>query len=229
MKGFDMKLQEIKDFPNYMFNADTGEIISKLRRKTKLKIRHQFQKTTPAVQMVQDGKRRWIFYNRLMYCIQNGIGYDDIPEGLFITKDESGEYRVIDKRGQMDICNNRVKAARKRERINRIDEKIHELEIMRRAYVEGSHIEAVQYIESRKELLICHCIKKYGSCRKNVEIWYNLALEWMIDRINSDTSQITELTVSMMGLMNKVRLKLQSERPLGLRSEIASNSFPTSA
>ena len=229
MKDFDMKLQEIKDFPNYMFNADTGEIISKLRRKTKLKIRHQFQKTTPAVQMVQDGKRRWIFYNRLMYCIQNGIGYDDIPEGLFITKDESGEYRVIDKRGQVDICNNRVKAARKRERINRIDEKIHELEIMRRAYVEGSHIEAVQYIESRKELLIGHCIKKYGSCRKNVEIWYNLALEWMIDRINSDTSQITELTVSMMGLMNKVRLKLQSERPLGLRSEIASNSFPTSA
>ena len=225
----DMELKEIKGFPNYLFNADTGEIISKLRRKTKLKIRHQFQKTTPAVQMVQDGKRRWIFYNRLMYCIQNGIGYDDIPEGLFITKDESGEYRVIDKRGQMDICNNRVKAARKRERINRIDEKIHELEIMRRAYVEGSHIEAVQYIESRKELLIGHCIKKYGSCRKNVEIWYNLALEWMIDRINSDTSQITELTVSMMGLMNKVRLKLQAECPLGLRSEIASNSFPTSA
>lgn len=225
MKGFDMKLQEIKDFPNYMFNADTGEIISKLRRKTKLKIRHQFQKTTPAVQMVQDGKRRWIFYNRLMYCIQNGIGYDDIPEGLFITKDESGEYRVIDKRGQMDICNNRVKAARKRERIKRIDEKIHELEIMRRAYVEGSHIEAVQYIESRKELLIGHCIKKYGSCRKNVEIWYNLALEWMINKINSDTSQVTELTISMIGLMNKVRIRLSTEQPLGLRNEKPSNSF----
>jgi hypothetical protein len=213
----DMELREIKGFPNYLFNAENGEIISKLQRNTHLKIRHQFQKTAPAVQMVQDGKRRWIFYNRLMYCIQNDICYDDIPEGLFITKDENGEFKVIDKQGQMDICKNRVKAARKRERIKRIDEKIHELEIMRRAYMEGSHIEAVQYIESRKELLICHHAKKYGSSRKNVEIWYNIALEWMIDKINSDTSQVTELTVSMMGLMNKARAKLQSERPLGLR------------
>jgi hypothetical protein len=225
----DMELREINGFPNYLFNADTGEIISKLRRNTHLKIRHQFQKTTPFVQMVHDGKRRWISYNRLMYCIQNDICYEDIPEGLFITKDENGEFKVIDKQGQMDICNNRVKAARKRERIKRIDEKIHELEIMRRAYMEGSHIEAVQYIESRKELLICHHTKKYGSSRKNVEIWYNIALEWMIDKINSDTSQVTELTISMMGLMNKVRAKLQSERPLGLKIETASNSLPTSA
>lgn len=225
----DMELKEIKGFPNYLFNADTGEIISKLRRNTHLKIRHQFLRTAPAIQMVQDGKRRWIFYNRLMYCIQNDICYDDMPEGIFITKDDNGEFKVIDKQGQMDICNNRVKAARKRERIKRIDEKIHELEIMRRAYSGGSHIEAAQYIESRKNMLILHHIKKFGVKRTTAEIWYNLALEWMIDRINSDTSQVTELTVTMMGLMNKVRLKLQAECPLGLRSEIASNSFPTTA
>lgn len=224
-----MELREIKGFPNYLFNAENGEIISKLQRNTHLKIRHQFLRTAPAVQMVQDGKRRWIFYNRLVYCIQNDICYDDIPEGLFITKDDNGEFKVIDKQGQMDICNNRMKAARKRERINRIDEKIHELEIMRRAYTDGSHIEAAQYIESRKNMLILHHIKKFGVKRSTAEIWYNLALEWMIDRINSDTSQVTELTVSMMGLMNKVRLKLQAECPLGLRNEIASNSFPTSA
>ena len=224
-----MKLQEIKGFPNYMFNADTGEIISKLQRNTHLKIRHRFQRTTPAVQMVQDGKRRWIFYNRLMYCIQNDICYDDIPEGLFITKDDNGEFKVIDKQGQMDICNNRVKVARKRERIKRIDEKIHELEIMRRYYTDGSHIEAVQYIESRKNMLILHHIKKFGVKRTTAETWYNLALEWMIDRIKSDTSQVTELTISMMGLMNKVRAKLQAERPLKLKSETASNSLHASA
>lgn len=47
----------------------------------------------------------------------------------------------------------------------------------------------------------------------------------MIDKIHSDTSQVTELTVSMMGLMNKVRAKLQAEIPLKLKSETASNSF----
>lgn len=52
-----------------------------------------------------------------------------------------------------------------------------------------------------------------------------MALEWMIDKIHSDTSQVTELTVNMMGLMNKVRAKLQAEQPLGLRNETASNSI----
>jgi hypothetical protein len=220
-----MELKEIKGFPNYMFNADTGDIISKMQRNTTLKIRHQFQKTSPAVQMIQDGKRRWIFYNRLMYCIQNGIGYDEIPDGLFITKDESGKLQVTDKSGLIDKANSRVKAARKRYRIKAIDQKIHELEIMRRAYIEGSHIEAVQYIESRKEMIISHHVKKYGANRNTVELWYNLALERMIERIDSDTSQVTELTVSMMGLMRKVRAKLQAERPLLLKDEIASNSI----
>jgi hypothetical protein len=146
-----------------------------------------------------------------MYAIQKGIAYDDIPESLFITKDENGELRVIDKQGRIEICHNYNMAARKRERIKRIDEKIHELEIMRRAYIEGSHIEALQYIESKKDFLISHHVKKYGTSRKNVEIWYNLALERMIERIDCDTSQVTELTVSMMGLMNKVRSKLKSE------------------
>lgn len=218
-----MNLQDIKGFPNYMFNADTGEIISKLRRKTSIKISHQTNRNAPAVQMTQNGKRRWIFYNRLMYAMQLGIEYDDIPKNLFITKDENGNFKVIDKSGQIEFANNHVKAARKRERIKRIDEKIHELEIMRRAYTDGSHIEAAQYIESRKDMLISHHVKKYGVKRSTAEIWYNLALEWMIDRINSDTSQVTELTVSMMGLMNKVRAKLQAERPLLLRNETASN------
>ena len=210
-----MNLQEIKGFPNYMFNADTGEIISKMQRETTIKITNPKGRTLLSVQMRQDGKRRRVYYNRLVYAIQHDIAYDDIPKNLFILKDENGDYQVIDKRGQIDICNNRVKAARKRMRIKRIDEKIHELEIMRRAYTEGSHIEAVQYIESRKDLLINHHAKKYGVSRKNAEIRYNLALEWMIDNIHSDTSQVTELTVNMMGLMNKVRAKLQAEQQLG--------------
>lgn len=208
-----------------MFNADTGEIISKMQRKTTIKITNPKGRTLLSVQMRQDGKRRRVYYNRLMYAIQHDIAYDDISKNLFVLKDENGQYQVIDKRGQMDICNKRVKATRKRMRIKRIDEKIHELEIMRRAYIEGSHIEAVQYIENRKNLLISYHSKKYGVSRENAEIRYNLALEWMIDRIDSDTSQVTNLTVGMMRMMNKVRAKLQAEQPLGLRNEIPSNSL----
>ena len=39
-----MELREIKGFPNYMLNADTGEIISKLTRNTTLKLRLEHMK-----------------------------------------------------------------------------------------------------------------------------------------------------------------------------------------
>jgi hypothetical protein len=119
-----------------------------------------------------------------------------------------------------------VKAARRRERLKRIDDRIHELEIMRRAYSQGgNHIEAAQYIESRKTLLICHHQKRYHVSRQHAEDIYALALERMIDRINEPESQVLELTVSMMGLMSKVRQRLSKERPLGLRNENTSNSL----
>lgn len=209
-----------------MLNADTGEIISKLTRNTTLKVRHIPNRPSMVVQMIQDGKRRWIYYNRLMYAIQHGIGYDDIPEGMFIVKDDEGELKVITKSQQVEFANNYVKAARRRERLKRIDEKIHELEIIRRAYSKGgNHIEAAQYIESRKTLLICHHRKRYHLSRQHAEDVYALALERMIDRINDPESMVTELTVSMMCLMNKIRQRLSKERPLGLRNETPSNSL----
>ena len=221
-----MELREIKGFPNYMLNADTGEIVSKLTRGTTLKVRQIPNRPSMGVQMIQDGKRRWIYYNRLMYAIEHGIGYDDIPEDMFIVKDEEGELKVITKSQQVEFANNYVKAARRRERLKRIDDRIHELEIMRRAYSKGgNHIEAVQYIESRKLLLISHHQKRYHLSRQHAEDCYALALEWMIDRINDPESQVLELTVSMMGLMNKVRQRLAKECPLGLRNETPSNSL----
>ena len=212
-----MELREINGFPNYLFNADTGEIISKLQRKTHLKIRHISGKTTPSVQMVQGGRRRWIFYNRLLYSIHMNISYDDIPEEIFIIKDDNGDLRVIDKHGQPDQANNYLKTARQMNRLERIEEKIRQLEIMRRAYsAGGNHIEAVQYIENRKDMLINHHIKRFSVGKKNAEMHYALALEWMIEKINNPYSQVTELTISMMWLMNKARQKLSKERPLNL-------------
>lgn len=209
-----------------MLNADTGEIISKLTRNTTLKVRQIPNRPSMGVQMIQDGKRRWIYYNRLMYAIQHGIGYDDIPEGMFIVKDDEGELKVITKSQQVEFANNYVKAARRRKRLKRIDEKIHELEIIRRAYSKGgNHIEVAQYIESRKTLLICHHRKRYHLSRQHAEDVYALALERMIDRINDPESMVTELTVSMMCLMNKIRQRLSKERPLGLRNETPSNSL----
>ncbi|MBR3858346.1 MAG: hypothetical protein IKM68_10275 [Bacteroidaceae bacterium] len=206
-----MNLREIKGFPDYVFDAETRNIVN-VRKWQPLKIRCQYPSLL-TVQMTQDGKRRKLTFNRLLYAIENGISYDDIPKDLYIQRDRRGKFKVLDKQGMIEIANSSVRKERRRNRIKRIDEKIHELEIMRRAYTDGSHIEAVRYIESRKSLLVNHHIKKYGTSYSNAEKTYVLALERMIERIDCDTSQVTELTVSMMGLMRKVRTRLLAEVP----------------
>lgn len=208
-----MDLREIKGFPDYVYNAETGDIINNnTKRILSLKVNHRYP-TLVSVQLKQDSSRRNLTYNRLVYAIEHGVGYDDIPKDLYIQMDSRGKFKVLDKHGMIEIANSSVREERRRNRIKRIDEKIHELEIMRRAYTEDSHIEAVRYIESRKNLLIKHHVKKYGTSHSNAEKTYALALERMIERIDCDTSQVTELTVSMMGLMRKIRTRMLAEVP----------------
>lgn len=204
-------LQPIRDFPNYMLNVDTGDIVSKLQRGTHLKLMTRPHSNMPFVQMVQDGKRRAVFYYRLMWAIQNGVGYDELPHDMFIVKDDSGALKVIEKSQQIHAANNAVKVRRQRDRLKVIDDKIRELEIMRRAYTEQSTREVVMYIESRKALLVNHHKRKFNSSERNAEICYCQALEWMVQRIENPYSQITELTCSMMGLMGKIWKKRNME------------------
>lgn len=195
----------------YHMDAD-GNVHSQGRHGRPLikKVRKQKNRTDHSlvVNLQQDGKWRVLSYYRLRYAVEHGICYDDIPQDLNIMPDDDGTYRVATKQEHMKACNNKVKDVRRHERLKRIDEKIHELEIMRRAYSKGGdYVEAVQYIESRKSLFINHHMKRYNTTREKAEDCYALAVEHMIDRINSPVSQVTELTVSMMGLMNKIRQK----------------------
>ena len=220
-----MQMQEIKGFPDYMFNADTGEIVSKLQRHTVLKVRNPHNRKSKMVQMLQNGKRRMVYLNRLQYAMRNGIGYDDIPDGFYVIGDNAGGFRVIDRHAMIDFPNSHVRASRKNNRLERVKEKMRELEIMRTIYSgEGDNTLAVNYIESRKSLFINHHKKRYGVKQSTAELCYALALERIIERIDNPCSQVLELTVSMMGLMNKEYTKMRKECPLCISSEQSSNS-----
>ena len=220
-----MQMQEIKGFPDYMFNADTGEIVSKLQRHTVLKVRNPHNRKSKMVQMLQNGKRRMVYLNRLQYAMRNGIGYDDIPDGFYVIGDNAGGFRVIDRHAMIDFPNSHVRASRKNNRLERVKEKMRELEIMRTIYSgEGDNTLAVNYIESRKSLFINHHKKRYGVKQSTAELCYALALERIIERIDNPCSQVLELTVSMMGLMNKEYTKMRKECPLYTLEEKASNS-----
>jgi hypothetical protein len=141
-----------------------------------------------------------ISYDRLVYAIEHGIRYDDIPYNLCILKRE-----VIDRCSLAKQANERVQQRRQAQRIDFIDEKMEELQIMRRAYISGNHDEAVLYIESKKEMIINRHIWKYSTSRRNAELVYCQALEMLIEKIDSPASQVTFLTANMMGCMRKVK------------------------
>ena len=213
----------------YRMDLETGFIHSPGRHGKPLikKVRMQALRTGPSlvVNLIQDGKWRVVSYYRLRYAVEHDICYDDMPQDFKVVMRE-GALSVVDNRMLMEQCKSYMASTRRRERLKRIDGKIHELEIMRRAYTEGSHKEAAAYIESRKQLLVCQFQKRFRVRKQTAEDVYALAFEKIIERIDSEDSLVTELTVSMMGYMNKVYRKLHKESPLYLKSENASNSHP---
>lgn len=213
--------QEIKGFPDYYYDTDTGNVVSRLRRHTVLKWGVKYMQDTPMVQVQnQDGKRRTLNRYRLLYCLEHGIGYYDIPDGIRITRNG-----VTDNRGLMEQAKSVQRERFKDGRIERIDMKMHELEIIRRAYVEGSTREVVEHIEGKRFLLIDRYRKKYRTSWQKSELVFNMALQRIVDRMECSTSCVTELTCSMMNYMTRVGNELKKESPLFLPSETTSNSF----
>ena len=162
------------------------------------------------INMTSDqGERRKLSYYRLKYAVDHGIGYDEIPPEFHVMPTENG-VEVATRTEHMAQSMKKVAKRRRNYRLRFIEDKINELEIMRRFYSNCSDCrEVFEYIEQKKEMLCSHYAVKYCTSRRRAEEIYAIALEKMIDRIKDPNSQITELTVSMMGLMNKVRKQEQ--------------------
>lgn len=213
-------LAEIKDLPNYRYDTETGAIVSQLRRKTRMKVSRQQGRNQLGMLMVKDGKKIFISYNRLMYAIEHGISYFDIPQEFCIL-DEDGGLKVVDKQQMMERTRNAQQ--RQGEKVlGLIDRKIRELQIIRNAMVSGEREEVLQYIEDMRGTLIRSHAMKYKCSRKTAEMEYCMAVERIMERLDNKTT-LTDLTVNMIGTMHKIRNQAKRERPMLLKCETASN------
>ena len=213
----------------YKMDIETGNVHSKGRygRDIIKSIQTRVNRTERSfvVSLRQDGKTRIVSWYRLRFAVEHDIFYDDIPQDIKVMSNEDGSFYLATKREHMAMCKAFMDKKKRAERLQRIDEKIRELEIMKRAYLVGSHTEVFEYIETRKDLLVRQFIKRFSVKKETAEDCYAQAVEWMIDKIHSDITCVTELTVSMMGLMNKVYKKRYMETGLYLNNEKASNSY----
>ena len=204
-------MKKIKGFPDYMMDEE-GNVHSFVQQGKdhvmKLsKAPYQGGKALFLNMRDANGDRRKISYYRLKYAVDNGICYDNIPAEYHIMPLQRG-VRVVTTTEQMAQSMMKVRKRRQNKdyKLWVIDTRIHELEILRRAYTNGcDYREAVGYIEQNKKMLCRHFCKKYNVNPLRVDDIYATALERLIERIKASDGLITTLVVQMMSLMQKVR------------------------
>lgn len=193
-----------------MFNRETGDVVSKFTGKA-IAVMVKSGHRAPFVVMSQNGRRRYVYYHRLMYALKHGIAYDDMPSWCYVMENEIGDYVIADASMCSQIMRKRQSDKKKAERFKRIDEKMAELAMIRRAYVDGSHKEIMAYIENRKDMFVRHFMTKHCTGERYAEYCYAMAFERMIWHINDESSIMTTITTYMMREMDKARLKMKAE------------------
>lgn len=214
----------IIDFPKYWMDMTDGVVYRKWKKKfsmLKLGEKHDL----PVVWLYSNDKRYCLSFTRLYMAVKMNISYFKIPKDILVIDDGCGNTKLISKKEQMIKCKERTKEQKKMNRMDILEEAARELEIMRRAYAEDSHVEAVQYIESRKGVLTGTLRKKTFCCQETADVCYATALEDMITRIHNPCSIILKLTTSMMSLMRTAYYRIKKEHALHLNNEVASNSY----
>lgn len=200
------RMIEIKGFPGYLYDKERAEFVSKRQKSGGLVLKVTERNHVPMVTMFQDGRQRGISVNRMIFAIQNGIGYDDIPNDVFIKKDENDGFVLYNSTEMADFARKAVERS-KNDRLAYIREKIKRLRIMESVYETGKINDAVMYVEKWKEWLIAQTMRQNNCKRERAELLYSWAFDELCYRLKGKKYQITDVVLYCQGLMRKFSLK----------------------
>jgi len=182
-------MEKIIGFPDYRIDIKEGVIESSFGIRRKVDGKRSFS-------MKRDGVHRRVKWNRLCYAVQHHVDYYDIPSQYYVC--ENGTIRE-------DMCfyAHEARKERAKHRIEVIDRKMHELEIMRRCYVSGDVSEVTLYIEQVKDRAVGRFCRAFGRSRESGEHYYAAATLRLLARIESSSHAVTAIENGLYGLMSK--------------------------
>lgn len=209
------KIREICGFPNYKFDLENDVVYRQMKdgmlREVKKRMQPYRSEKSFIIGLRKGGKSCTLSFYRLKYAVEHGISYYSMPRDVKVFVDTDGRYKLLTASEHIDVRNEKVRQENEAMRLQRIDERIKELEMLRRYYVGGDMSEMALYIEGRKDLLVGTFMKRYGRSLSFSVYVYSLAFEKFFEMIEKRGSLTTNITVGMMGYMNKVRMKMASE------------------
>lgn len=205
-------LKQIIGFPNYAFDVECGEVYTLAHgRVQKIRIRTNPHSGHKIVQLINGKKKATMQLNRLWYAVLNGLEYKSIPRTFLISMGEDN-HLVVETRA--DVTRKAVGTRRRNARLTRLehlDRKMAELEIMKRFYTSFDSTEVMQYIESMHENFVKWIKKQYVlSDEFAQDLWDESFLE-MEKRIKEPESVICDITLTLKWVIKQVKASI-SER-----------------
>jgi len=189
-----MATQEIKGFPLYRIDLETGDIFN--WRGTKINVSHK-----KSFMIRQGNTYRRVTYNRLLYAVQIGVDYDSISSQYFVTKEgivEKCDMLKWAHKARQDAAANRMDYIRRKKK---------EIQIMESVYRTGNIHKAIAYVESQKPFLVKKYMLRYGVSFSKADSLFAEASLILYNRIGSSKNTVTEMTMTLFGLMGKVNKK----------------------
>ena len=194
MKGKEW--QSIIGFPPYEVNLETGCIRNNGKMERKVSNRKSFT-------MKRDGMHVRVTWNRLRYAVEHHVDYVSIPPRFHIQIDEKGAMRVIEADDwiQWPLEARRRDAA---QRLEYIERKLKEAQMMKRYYETGEIREVLLYLEEQRQGLVKRSCKALCCSQVNADLLFDEAVLCMTQRITSTRNTVADLTRSTYGLMMKM-------------------------
>jgi uncharacterized protein Yka (UPF0111/DUF47 family) len=203
------KLKPIIGYPNYAMDVEKGVVYSFARgRLQRIKVRTNAHSNHEILYLSNGEKKITAQLNRLWYAVMNGLDYESLPRSFCICRE--GDKLVVETR--QEVTRKGVATRRRKDKLTRLehlDRKMRELEIMKRYYTSFDPTECMQYVETMHENFV-KWIKWHYSVSQDFadDIWSESFLE-MERRIKEPESRICDITLALKGVIKQVKKSIK--------------------
>ena len=140
-----------------------------------------------------DKQRRHFSANRLMFAALHGISPFQIPDNLVVVRTDDGEYHLQTKSEYGREFADRAFVTKKAQVEQRLDSKMHEVQILQRFYQTGDRSELVAYTLGKTNQLASYLRYLYSFGKERSMDTAMEAVDWFCQRIEDKNIAVTNI------------------------------------
>lgn len=197
-------------FEGYTMDVDTGRVFSYRGTSKREMMGFTTKRGRKMLHFMMNSKRITLGWNRLWYCVLHDIPPRKMPRDLMVTMLD-GKPRLIDATERAKIASSSKLTAMQRYRIQFMNRKIKELEMMKDYYMTGNFTPIRLYAENLRNNMVVWFCRHYGMHERRSEEVFELAYTQLEERINHPGSSVCDILLMLKHLMINTHRNLARE------------------